>query len=324
MTSWEGLSEDPRPFARLNPERRVLLLEGHPDNGTVLGEARNSGSNFPRTDAQYDADGWNDRGGGGSGRPESVVNSPGRAENAIALQTQSYHNYKVIAPRNRAVQAPDAMTKVGLLTPADRRAIMEFEKQNLLAKRVRQQSDLDHSRRVGLMACRHPEGCLGLDGPGSAASEAYGAKGDMMLRQRDHRQRHANARAERLRQVSSSVANVPYDMLDHDMAVKTAQETKVFQEKTGVRQYLDTTNRIFDNSAYIPSVNRMQSLRNEDLGGKQYNIVTHTNVPVAPSNMPLRMDHREAHPSIINYRLERGNQYNQNYNNKPIANATGL
>ena len=123
----------------------------------------------------------------------------------------------------------------------------------------------------------------------------------------------------------SSVNGLGRGLLDHDHAIKNAGETKVCQSKGGAaRQVLDTHQRIFldDPRKFNPA--RTQHLRNEDLAGKNFNIVTGAGQEYHRSDARLKVGNggghinRQAHPSIICPKLERFGQY------KSVANKSGI
>jgi hypothetical protein len=323
MTSFDGRTEDPTPFSRFDAEKRVIPLEGHP-NASILGTVPARRANLPRTEATEDADGdHTEYGGGRGGRPEDLIDASQRAENALVLPNQEFRMNGVNAPRTVAVLAPQSMKKQGLLTPAERREIMEFEKLSLQAKRTRHRADLDDKRRVQIMRARHPEGLIGADGPTAQDSDVYSAKAHEINRQQNMREHHVQGRTQQLGRQQSSTFGRPYGLLSHDHDIKEARETKVFQAKGGTRQYLDTHTRLFIAPPVVYNPSRASTIRAEDLGGKNFNIVSGQRVPVARTHAPQKQMNaghlnREAHPSIMNSKLERYNQY------KPILNSTGL
>jgi len=281
-------------------------------------------SNMPRTEAMEDADGdATEFGGGIGGRPEDLVDADTRGEDALVLPNQEFRMNCVNAPRTVAVKAPASIHKQGLLTPAERREIMEFEKLSLQAKKNRHKSDLDQKRRVQIMRARHPEGCIGADGPTAANTDVYAAKAHETQRVAMLREKHIQGRARQLGNLQSSVFSKPYGLLEHDHGIKAAGETKVFQAKGGTRQYLDTHSRLFIAPPVVYNEKRAAHIRAEDLGGKNFDIISSKKVSIARTDAPQKQSNtghvnREAHPSIINAKLERYNQY------KPVMNATGL
>jgi len=324
MTSWDGMAEDSETFSRLKNGPRVIALEGH-SLGGVLGSVAGKRAQIPRTDAQDDADGEADsRGGGVYGRPEDNVNDPRREEDSTVLFNQRFTLGVVEAPKAIAVKAPDCMAKVGLLTPAERREIMEFEKFNLQAKRTRHKADLDNKRRVQIMKCRHPEGCVGVDGPGAGDTEVYKDKAYMLQVKEGMKMQHSGGRRTILAGKQSSVQGLGRRLLGHDHNIKNAAETKFCQSKGGAaRQVLDTHQRIFVDDPRNSNPARTQHLRNEDLAGKNFNIVTGAGHEHHRSNAPYKVGNggghinRQAHPSIICPKLERFGQY------KSVVNKNG-
>jgi len=325
MTSWDGMAEDSQRFSRLANGTRVVPLENHPVGG-LLGTVAGQRAAIPRTEAQEDAEGEaDDRGGGAAGVPEDLVHHADRSEDATVLFNQRYALGVVEAPRAIAVKAPACMSKVGLLTPSERREIMEFEKYNLQSKRTRHRADLDEKRRVQIMKARHPEGCIGVDGPAAVDTNVYGEKVAMMRYKEGNMVKHGAGRAQRLAGKQSSVARVNRGLLDHDHAIKDQRETKFCQSKSGLtRQRLNTHQRIFVDDPRRDNPARTLNLRNEDLAGKNFNITTGAGHEYARSNAIPKVGNsvehvnRQAHPSIITSKLERYGQYKSVQNKNPL------
>jgi len=316
MTSWDGMAEDSETFSRLTQGTRVVPLENHPDGG-LLGSVALERGQIPRTDAQDDADGEADsRGGGLYGRPEDNVNNPERAEDSTVLFNQRFTLGVVEVPRAISVKAPACMSKIGLLTPTERREIMEFEKFNLQSKRTRHKADLDNKRRVQIMKSRHPEGCVGVDGPAAGDTEVYKDKAYMLQAKNGTMVQHSNGRRGLLAGKQSSVNGKGRRLLGHDHGIKNAAETKFCQSKGGgARRQINTHQRLFMDDPRSLNPARTQHLRNEDLAGKNFNIVTGAGHEHHRSNAPFKVGNggghinREAHPSIICPKLERFGQY---------------
>jgi len=322
-TSWDGMAENPRPFARLEVGPRVMMEgvmgQGRPMAGTVLGGEVTRQSAIPVPPAKVVADGGAGVFGGGPlGCPENRLRTASHPEDALTLRTDSFRNYGLKGEYSRAVQVPRAVAGTGaMLTPADRLTMMEFEKQNLQAKRVRHKAEMDHKRMVQIMRCRNPQGAVGMDGLSVPQSEAYGAQGARRAARDAKSRKHAGARRSRLAQVENSVSSERCGLLEHDAAIKPPRQTDFLQRNNrAARIELNTHNRVFDTRPVVVNAPRAQKLRNEDLGGKAFNPVANTRILSEHASVPERMNHRQAHPSQA--KLERGAHY------KGILNATGL
>ena len=305
-TSWDGMAEDPRPFARLEVGPRVMMDgvmgQGRPVAGTVLGRHVLRQSAIPVPEAKVVADGNSGTYGGGAlGCPEDRLRTPSHPEDALTLRNDSFRNYGLKGEYSRAVQVPRAVVGTGaMLTPADRLTMMEFEKQNLQAKRMRHKAEMDHKRMVQLMRCRHPEGAVGMDGLSVPGSEAYGAQGARRAAQQARASKHEDARRSRLGRISKSVTSERFGLLEHDAAIKLPRQTDFLQRNNrAARIDLDTHTRVFDTRAVVVNAPRAQKLRNEDLGGKAFNHVANTRITCQPASVPERMSHRQAHPSQV-------------------------
>lgn len=327
-TSWDGMAEDPTPFSRLDAPKRVIPWKeeaGRPAAGTVLGREVLAKSSIPVPEAQIIADGDTGRyGGGPGGVPEGRVAAADNSENALTLRVDSFRNYNIKPEHTRAVQVPrPSAGEVEMLTPADRMTMMEYEKQNFAARRMRHKAEMDDKRLVQIMRCRHPDGCTGVDGLSvGVGSKAYAARGAARDKAAAAARRHADGRRERLRRVATCIRDAPWNkgvssLLSHDPAVKSSTETCFLQRNNrAARVDLDTHVRVFDSSAPLVNQPRAQKLRNEDLGGKPYNPITNAMVSSHHASVPERLNIRQLHPS--QQTLERGAQY------RSILNKSGL
>jgi hypothetical protein len=305
MTSWDGMSENPNSFSKLEKGPRHWYLEDHADGGNVTGQAGmlEPSIGIPRTDTQLDAD-------GDGYRPDSRVNDPSTAEDTTVHFNQRFCLSHVEAPKIIAVKTPASMNMQGLLTPAQRREIMEFEKYNLQAKKTKHSADLQAKRREQILRCRHPQGCM-INEFGF-----YQEQETAMQMKRDRAHQHAAVRAEEIAKRQSSTYMAGRRLIAQDDSIKAPSETKFAPSKAGIsRRQLNTHKRIFEDDPRKDKPERTQHLRNQDLGGKNFDITAPSNgVVYARSDWPEKSKNpghinREAHPSIIGQKLERYNQY---------------
>lgn len=253
------------------------------------------------------------------------MNDPKFPEDSVVLFNQRFSCGHVEVPKAIAVKEPACMSKVGLLTPAERREVMEFEKYSLQAKRTRHKAELDEKRRRQIMVCRHPEGCVGVDGPVADGTYVYKAKFSTMKLKEDKMVLHAAKRVDFLAGKQSSVDKLQREFLGHDSSIKDGQATKFCQSKNRFnRPNLDSHQRLFADSPNQINPARTQHLRNEDLAGKNYNIVTGAGQEYARSNVPEKCPNsashvnRQAHPSLIGAKLERFAQYTSVQSKNPL------
>ena len=203
-TSWDGMAEDPAPFSRLDAPKRYIPWKeeaGRPTAGTVLGRHVTQKSNQIVSEARVIADG-NDGpyGGGAGGIPEDRVAASSYRENALTLRKDTFRNYGIKCEKSRAVQVPrPSAGEVNMLTPADRRTMLEYEVQNQQARRMRHKGEMDEKQLVQLMRCRHPQGCTGVDGLSVRDSRAYAEMGAARDKAAAAAARHAGGRRARPR-----------------------------------------------------------------------------------------------------------------------------
>ena len=86
-----------------------------------------------------------------------------------------------------------------------------------------------------------------------------------------------------------------YDPFVHD---PTARNDIYFMQQRACHQpYADTSERIFQKSDAVANPRRRQQLRDQDLAGKNYDVITHAQVTLYPSTTAVRVNKTLAHPS---------------------------
>ena len=139
--SWDGLSVDPRPFSRFDARptqikadatapiglagNRVIELD-YINDGSVFGELA-SGSKIraiPPTNEQLDS-----------------THRVADGCDTVVLDQPSFSNYHLNIPKTAPAKTPEALLRGGpnadrcLLTPDERRSIMEFERKRIVSFR---------------------------------------------------------------------------------------------------------------------------------------------------------------------------------------------
>ena len=158
-------------------------------------------------------------------------------ENALTLRKDTFRNYGIKCEKSRAVQVPrPSAGEVNMLTPADRRTMLEYEVQNQQARRMRHKGEMDEKQLVQLMRCRHPQGCTGVDGLSVRDSRAYAEMGAARDKAAAAAARHAGGRRARLGRVANSTSGKRWNtgvssLLSHDDAPKPVRETDFLQRK---------------------------------------------------------------------------------------------
>ncbi|GMH65566.1 hypothetical protein TrRE_jg9136, partial [Triparma retinervis] len=304
--SWDGLSVDPRPFSRFDarPTRvdpKLTSAVGLAGNRVVELDCVNDGSVFgistsgdkvrriPETHEQLD-----------------TVNRarPDLGYDEVVLEEPSFSNFHLNIPTTKPARTPIGLIKGGpnadrcLLTPDERREIMEFEHKRIAAHKLIGKADGARNRLKSLMMTRHTNGVQGVDSVQNLDSRVYGELGRTIKTKVDNKALHQTRRMENLRRINTASERMGYNPFHHNTEVLPASETKVFQSKNRAsRVELDTHSRLFIDKGIPINGQRTQKLRDETLAGKDWNITTGTKITTLPSKVPFRNNKMQAHPS---------------------------
>lgn len=226
------------------------------------------------------------------------VNESSDNEKVIMIAKETFKNMKLQRVEFSSATIPIAMIQAGeqcdqiLLTPTQRREIHEYEKKKQEAsKYIKNTIQARESLRRQLQGPRYHRGVIGLDSSSNIQSEVYGDKAKKILEKQNERLAHSKARRANLEyQTSSMLSNgnilIPESIADHVKLNKTYQSKRhnpntISLEESKIRlfdtQYLSHSER---------GINQMrtQALRDQDLSGKQYNIITHSVITTFPSH----------------------------------------
>ncbi|CAM9446563.1 unnamed protein product [Scytosiphon promiscuus] len=181
--SWDGLTLDPRPFARFD------------EHGTLTSGKKPVGSAGPRV---IELEGHSP--GGIFGRPATV---PGRIQWTVEQETSRvlapdnpfrqaaadkggvvvdrpyFDSALAVVPKVQAVRPPTCLPRAGpqgdqfLLVPEERREINEYETKMQAAERVGRKARHQKTRLDFIMRHRYPEGSIGVDSPSNPDSEVH-------------------------------------------------------------------------------------------------------------------------------------------------------
>lgn len=321
--SWDGLSVNPKPFARFDetntvahaPTRpsgmagpRVIELEGHGMDG-IFGH-NPKGRPVPRTVEQIVV-GHRAADGGAVG----AAADPSRAEVAVAADSPRFLGTRgVQVPMAQAVAPPAVLAKAGpnwdatLLTPAERRELLQYEKRARAGAALAKKAAGDERRLVQLMRARHPQGVLGVDGAANPDSQVYRDRYEEATQKEARAQSHMARRRAELERVGRADRRVGYDPFAHSEqweAPAAAGPAHRFLQAKGARPAaMDTHDRVFGQSTAGANPRRTQNIRNQDLGGKAFDIINGSAIVHAPPTNNERVHRHLAHPSQQS--LERG------------------
>lgn len=215
-----------------------------------------------------------------------------------------FSNMNVVPPSFTTEKHPDYMTRAGpqadqcLLSAKQRRGIIEFEKRENEAKAIlRSASGSRQKLRSQLSGPLFRRGVLMVDSSENPNSEIYGEAAKKTQALKDYRaQIHLERRSQLATKVSSIATNgnitVP-DMIAP--RVKTLPQYQSKGGKTHAFSFEETHNRLFCRQERAGGAQRTQRIRDAELSGKQYNIVSLT----AIEHWPSRSFEREVNKNLV-------------------------
>ncbi|GMH92792.1 hypothetical protein TrVE_jg12084 [Triparma verrucosa] len=302
--SWDGLSVDPRPFSRFDARPMQSAKTSHPvgmaGNRVVELDPVNDGSVFtlpvgedkvrpiPPTAAQID----------------TAVRGGVDGYDTVVLDEPSFNNFHLHIPQTRPAKTPSALIRGGpqadqtLLTPAERKEIMVFEHKQKAAHKLIAKADGARNRLHSLMATKHHTGVTGVDSVRNLNSAVYGSLGQTIQSKLSKKAASSLARTAALTRLASAEERLGYNPFHHNTTVLPPSSTKVFQTKNNsAKPQLDTHSRLFVDAGIPINPSRTQKLRNETLGGKDFNITNGTLITNIPCTVPFRNNKMQSHPS---------------------------
>mmetsp|Transcript_40570 Transcript_40570/g.126921 ORF Transcript_40570/g.126921 Transcript_40570/m.126921 type:complete len:386 (-) Transcript_40570:174-1331(-) len=330
--SWDGLSVDPRPFSRL--DNRSQMTVGPRPNG-VSGEQTIELSSVPvggvfgnpaRVAAPraetLEQTSLSEALARSAAAEENIAPAgpclsvtmrdaapaeEGVGKRVVVMNDERFMNMGMRPPTLREVAIPAVVYRAGehtdaiLLHPHERRQIMELERDTTKARLLQRHGRNQRMRADYLLQKAHPSGVVAVDSAANPKTVTYRATAQRLKTKKDRKALHYSRRLENLSSILQPARRHGYNPYVHTAA--PVQE-KLFQTKGGPHPQEDNGARLFNRKGFTVDVPRQQYLRDHDLLGKNYNIVTHTVVETMPSTMAEVRDRRMAHPSQS--RLERG------------------
>lgn len=225
------------------------------------------------------------------------------------------------APRGSGPPSTMHAVPTQLLTPAERREALVFDKCHQRARLALRKAANDACQLTRVMQQRFPNGVIGLEGPGSQQSTVYEADRN---RRESEAARKAGSAAQRFENISTRRdSQLDYRLLTHDH--KNSTVDPMFPRKAassiGVRGAPTSATDAHGNynlrpSGFVPefgfrsnqeqpnrapSAARAATLHNVGTRGKPYDIITGVTLPIQPLGLDpsLFSQDRRAHPSNI-------------------------
>jgi len=317
--SWDARSDNPQSFSRLEAvnlpvqyTKPVTLLgsavvELEPRTGLdVLNchQEHKTLSTLPLTREQLDV----------GMKPDLKGHVPmvqkAKEENGIILleSLPTFKNMDMAGPQFRKVDIPQYMIEAGpqcdqrLLTPAQRREILEIEKRkNAADNYIKVATAQRSSLKKQISGQQYYRGILGVDSNENDESEIYGERSKKYHADKDYK---AQIRLERKGQLAlkNSSMGTNGNILCPDTIAARVKIEPFYQRKGGIAHALsfeETHNRLFCRRAEKPPpVTRTQKLRDSENAGRDYDFVSHTTIEHWPSKPFDRLVNKTLmHPS---------------------------
>lgn len=341
------MAVNPKPFAKLDIDPRVtgkILLTGarviKTDSDLPSGVFEGVSKPGPglgivplstdQQDCRYDH---------GSEAPAAVVDGGG-GNVAFTFQDQGFVNQGVkaaqigVGPTSNAYRTAIRPVPGGtgqltrfLLTPAERREIQHAEQQTHAAQGTAKRAEMQRRRLAQTLRDRYPHGAAQVDGVENSESEesVYADRAALRMAEAERRVAHEAGRRHRLNDISMQEPRFGHQPFNHNEEFLGRKETKFMQEKAPRPcPYDDTHDRLFGSQSRKHNAARTQELRNRDIGGKPYDLISQTEVTQWPSNIRDRSRRHDysfmAHPSQQSLELQRSLQGEV----KPGDRSTGM
>eukprot|EP00455_Lapot_gusevi_P009474 TRINITY_DN14244_c0_g1_i3.p1 TRINITY_DN14244_c0_g1~~TRINITY_DN14244_c0_g1_i3.p1 ORF type:complete len:397 (+),score=64.26 TRINITY_DN14244_c0_g1_i3:130-1191(+) len=237
---------------------------------------------------------------------ESVVEASKHLNEGVyhVFEPAKFVNGTVTEPAVKAVPVPmpkdivDSSKENYLLTPFERRQLLEIEKQQRILREEQHKQAVQQTRFKQVMRNFYPNGLKDYDSPLNPNSPVYGEMGQKYQEETQTRQMRAQVRTAQLENHWQSSDAFEFQA-DRDAS------DPLFTRKarsSGCPQALESSHeRLFirPNLRKPPSPNRAQTLRNIETQGRRYDIISGAEISTVPPTINEVVHKRKAHPSII-------------------------
>jgi hypothetical protein len=307
--SWEGLSVHPHAFSKLDLDPRVqgrVALAGarvieteKALPGGVFQGVTHAGRGVHQLDATVDQHDCHYE--DGAAAPIAVARRSGGAL-SLTYSDQRFYNMKVESAVVGVRETPGLMLSavrpvpggIGelsqfLLTPSQRKLLAVSELEGMRATETAKRAEGQRRHLVALMRDRYPQGAMRVDGVDNTDSEVYGARARSQAAFDEKRAVHADGRRQRLNAITMQEPRFGHDPFKHNEEFLGREETKFMQAKAQrPTAPPDTHDRLFGSACVSVNLKRTQSLRDRDLAGKDYSILSKARVEVWPPSQHSR------------------------------------
>lgn len=205
----------------------------------------------------------------------------------------------------------------GVLTPAERREAVAFEKSLGRARLVHRAEKAEHVRRAQLARLAHPHGMHGVEAPGAAGSHVYAARAAADADAASVAAVRAQFRRENLWQRGNSQLSHPFLEHAEPGPADAPRESRLFQGRARTAFSQDLFSGRGESFVYAPSTGshplrqahnnqekrlvepsaaRAQALWNASAGGREFDIISGARNAFA-CTVPERIEYRKGHES---------------------------
>ena len=200
-----------------------------------------------------------------------------RAEDEIyVVVPEKYTIAGVVPPTNKKLKIPKVENEY-LMSPQQRRELAQFELKKQEAVKLQRKAKGDKDRMIDLMRTQYPNGVIGMDQVepkyGERISNVYADKVDASKRSYA---RAVAAQEERKKNIvanSDSLQRRGYSFI-HQTGDAPIQKSIAGRRGKGVQPSNDTHSRLFAREEYKHNPVRAEALRQQDMRGRQYDILT--------------------------------------------------
>ena len=313
--SWDGRSDNPQTFSKLQstelphqPNRPITMtgttvipLETHDGLPIFENYGSTTKCDLPLTIEQRDLAMKTDL----SCKLPIAEKARDKGRLVQVDATPSFRNMEMRSPRFNEVAVPVFMKEVGpqcdkqLMTPAQRREVLDFEIRTRAANEYMRKAVSDRTRtKKQITGITYHRGVLGYDSTNNDESEVYGDKAQKLHSTMKKLDDFHSKRADYMAAVSGN------HVASNLKGVYNQDNSKQFQSK-GKQDAYDlsfdgTYNTLFGQHPLPRDPERCQKLRDQDMSGKTYNFIQHTNTEYCPSRPFHRQENKIlSHPSQV-------------------------
>lgn len=244
-------------------------------------------------------------------------------EPSMVMIPERFELFTVKVPPTKMVHPPDALFRQDkLMTPKDREAILQYEKQKTMADLVLGRDRHKQMRLISLMQKRFPNGVLGVESAASDGTVVYAATRLKELTKGQVANELHQKKQDWLLRNGRSEPHLGYDFLTtvpRDFEPPAgAPESKMWDSKARVPlppELADSKSRVFQSAAPdepvgvqprqpgTHSYGRMMNMRGRETENKSYDIISGVQLAAYPPSGPqfpsaVPRQSRSLHPSL--------------------------